>query len=852
MRLSGFSAGGAVSSSRRGWVLAVLCVTLVSGCFDASRDNPRMTPLPPTPTTTTAGNGSGGGSGGSGGGSTILTGLTQFGTGGLHTCAIRAANSSLWCWGSGSQGQLSTEDTLDSGAPAQVRGADQTWLSVASGGSEFSCGLRADHTLFCWGDNSRLQLTGTIDTTLTPPRISPERLTVYTHIGTELWAVLGLGGAHTCGIQIGSASETTGSLWCWGDNSRGQLGNGSSGSTPVGTMTRIGADSDWGQLSAGAEHTCGIRTGNALYCWGDNTYGQIGDGNASATPVTVPTQIAGGWSAVAAGGRHTCGIKTDGTLWCWGRNDYGQLGLGTVTLQDSPQAVAPGVTDWVGVAAGALHTCARRGDASLWCWGDNEAGQLGVGSTLHKSAPVKVTRSDGGAGWKSVSLGGYHTCAVDVDNNGHCWGLNTSGQLGIGTLVIRDVPRQYNTTTIWSRVDSGRRHACAIRADGTLWCGGANNEGQLGDGSVANRSTAALVPSSSLWLAVSLGDNHSCGIKIGSATDTRGTLWCWGSNRYRQLAQTDTANVSAHWSPKPVTIASQANSDWVALSAGARNTCGIREVVVGSGSGTLWCWGANEQGQLGDGSVSATPSAAPVQEALGFPDWFGVTVGDGHVCAARRPVAGQAVVYCWGDNAYGQLGNKNLALGADSATPIEVLDGAGNSIIDWISLSAGAQFTCGIRQRTFARELYCWGSNANNQLGTGANLLSPNNDTSLSNHPAAVASTRTDWDRVAAGIRHACATTSSGTTRELYCWGDNAQDQLGLGSAAAQAAGSPTRVGIDVDWLLLAPGYQHTCGIRESAQDSRRGSLWCWGANASMYLGDGSAWKESPQTLPLN
>ncbi len=288
------------------------------------------------------------------------------------------------------------------------------------------------------------------------------------------------GGYHTCAVK------TDNSLWCWGRNEYGQLGNGTTApsSAPVQIMA-----TGVSQVSLGWWHTCAIKTDNSLWCWGWNEFGQLGDGTWTNryTPVQI---MATGVSQVSLGWWHTCAVKTDGSLWCWGDNRSGQLGDGTgVYYRDTPvQIMATGVSQ---VSLGAFHTCAVKTDGSLWCWGSNNRGQLGDGTNENKNTPVQIMAT----GVSQVSLGGWHTCAIKTDGSLWCWGENYFGQLGNGTTQDRNTPVQITQGV--SQVSLGGEHTCAVKTDNSLWCWGWNAWGQLGDGTWTHRSTPVRVLSGS-------------------------------------------------------------------------------------------------------------------------------------------------------------------------------------------------------------------------------------------------------------------------------------------------------------------------------------------------------------------
>jgi alpha-tubulin suppressor-like RCC1 family protein len=451
----------------------------------------------------------------------VPSGIVYISSGGLHTCAIKQ-DSSLWCWGNNDSGQIGNGSSGGNLAiPVQIMSSGV--VSVALGYAH-TCAIKMDGSLWCWGNNSHGQLgDGTGGDSSLPNRIMSAGV-----------SEISLGGYHTCAIKMDS------SLWCWGNNSHGQLGDGTNTdkNTPVQIMP-----SGVVAVALGNSHTCAIKQDGSLWCWGWNSFGQLGYG--TNTDKSLPVQIiSSGVSSVSLGGYHTCAIKIDGSLWCWGNNLQGQLGDGTRTNKNTPvQIMSSGVK---AVSLGDFHTCAIKQDGSLWCWGDNEKGQLGdetyYGS--HTAYPVRIISS----GVSSVSLGWKHTCAVKTDGSLWCWGYNGYGQVGVPIVVW---PWSINVTSPvqiissgTSAVSAGSNHTCAVKTDGSLWCWGDNRYGQLGNGT-SGVFTSIFTPvqiMSSGVKAVSLGGLHTCAIKQG------GSLWCWGWNDYGQLGK------GSSWRTTPVYI----------------------------------------------------------------------------------------------------------------------------------------------------------------------------------------------------------------------------------------------------------------------------------------------------------
>ncbi len=349
-------------------------------------------------------------------------------------------------------------------------------------------------------------------------------------------------------------------LYTWGRNSEGQLGDGTV--TDRNTPTQIGAAGEWTTVSGGANHTCARKTDGTLWCWGYNLHGQLGNGTNtnSTTPVQVGTST--DWAEVDAGANHTCARKTDGTLWCWGWNLDGQLGNGTNIDTNTPVQVGVD-TDWVSTATGRSHTCARKTDGTLWCWGWNFYGQLGNGSTMSTNTPVQVGAA---TDWSTVAGGRHHTCAVKTGGTLWCWGRNTQGQLGNGTNTNTNSPVQVGVASDWATVSAGVAHTCATRQapNRTLWCWGLNGNGQLGDGTTTNSTVPVQVGAATDWAEPAAAGDHTC------ARRTTGTMWCFGRNLFGTLGDGSFTD-----STTPVQVGTA--TDWVAVAVGTFHSAGLRK-----------------------------------------------------------------------------------------------------------------------------------------------------------------------------------------------------------------------------------------------------------------------------------
>jgi alpha-tubulin suppressor-like RCC1 family protein len=341
-------------------------------------------------------------------------------------------------------------------------------------------------------------------------------------------ANIAAGGAHTC------AQLDPGTVRCWGSNSNGQLGDGTTTSSPSPvTVTGISTATS---VAAGATHTCAVLADGTVSCWGRNNFGQLGDGTTvdSSTPVTVSGITAA--TAINAGGDFTCALLSDGTLQCWGRNNQGQLGTGSLTPASSstPAAVA-GVTNATSVSAGSMHSCAGLSDGTLRCWGRNNQGQLGNG-TMSANSPSAVTVT-GISTATTVDVGGNASCALLADSTLRCWGANGDGQLGDGTMVNSSLPVAVSGISTATSVTAAGTHTCALLSDGTVSCWGANGNGQRGDGT----TTGSLSPVTVTGVAGAVAVTADSGT-VTCVLLADGTVKCTGLNASGQLGDGTTTS----------------------------------------------------------------------------------------------------------------------------------------------------------------------------------------------------------------------------------------------------------------------------------------------------------------------
>jgi len=334
-----------------------------------------------------------------------------------HSCAVTRAGAAV-CWGANGSGQLGNGSNADSAVPVPVSGLG-AGVAAISAGADHTCALVAvdgGTSVQCWGRNDHGQLG---DGTTT------DRSVAVSIVGLPTGAtVIAAGALHTCAVAGGSA-------WCWGDGSDGQLGNGAAqdASTPVAVSGLSGVRT----VAAGGAHTCAVTLSGSVSCWGLGSSGQLGVGSTTGSPSPVAIASLGAPAAVvSAGNATTCALTAVGAK-CWGYGQFGQLGDGATADSPVPVDVMALPTSAPAVAAGGEHTCALDPGGGVWCWGEDESGQLGDDGAADSPVPVQVLGIASGAG--AIAAGTAHTCTVDGAGGVRCWGWNVSGQLGNGTTT---------------------------------------------------------------------------------------------------------------------------------------------------------------------------------------------------------------------------------------------------------------------------------------------------------------------------------------------------------------------------------------------------------------------------------
>ncbi|PKN20150.1 MAG: hypothetical protein CVU65_17735 [Deltaproteobacteria bacterium HGW-Deltaproteobacteria-22] len=338
--------------------------------------------------------------------------------------------------------------------------------------------------------------------------------------GCTQFVQISTGSGHTCALR------SDGAVWCWGRNSAGQLGDGTliDRATPAPVTGLPPAR----RIGTGSFHSCALLNDGTVRCWGDNTFGRLGDGSGLNSPLPVAVADLTDVIELSVGGSHTCVVRSDGTAWCWGRNSFGQLGINDSTMPVTTPEQVDTLANVAGIACGSSHTCAWLTGGTAACWGSNFNGQVGDGTDLDQFFPVMLPTLTNVA---MITAGGSHTCALLLDGSMLCWGTNNSGQFGDGTTVSSDTPVPGPSFNGVVSLDAGSQHTCIALSNGEARCWGINEYGQLGNDQHAGYRETPVVPIGLVQvLTLACGDDHTCAVVHAGAA-----LQCWGFNSHGQL-----------------------------------------------------------------------------------------------------------------------------------------------------------------------------------------------------------------------------------------------------------------------------------------------------------------------------
>ena len=362
-----------------------------------------------------------------------------------------SAGKTVWTWGFNANGQLGDITTTNKSSPVSIVGGINNWTQISAGKiGQSIAGIRGNGTAWAWGSNIFGQLGDNTLTTKSSPVIVAGGFTDWTDISS--------GRYHTLGIRA------NGTAWGWGGRGyHGQVGDGTTAlrSSPVSV---VGGFTDWIKVSGGTYHSAGIRANGTIWAWGLNNKGQLGDG--TTTNKSSPVSVVGGftdWIQLSSGYQHTTAIRANGTAWGWGTNEWGQLGDNTTASKTSPVSVVGGFSDWTQTSCGSKFTAAIRANGTAWCWGRGQYGNLGNGSNTSSSSPVSVV--GGFTDWIQISAGGYFAVGLRSNGTAWAWGYNSFGRLGDGTTTNRSSPVSViGGFTDWIQVEAAGFSQAGIRS----------------------------------------------------------------------------------------------------------------------------------------------------------------------------------------------------------------------------------------------------------------------------------------------------------------------------------------------------------------------------------------------------
>ncbi|MES2176702.1 MAG: Ig-like domain-containing protein [Gemmatimonadota bacterium] len=760
---------------------------------------------------------------------------------GDHTCLLDDAGQA-YCWGSNTAGQLGDGTRVNKSTPTAVSTALR-FTTIATG-SEHTCALTSGGEMYCWGFNFYGQLG---DGTKTRIRVLPTRVSAPAGV---TFASMTVGTAHSCAIA------QTGAPYCWGSNASGQLGDGTqiNRALPVAVTGSLSLSS----MTGGDSHTCGLTAAGAAWCWGNRAAGTMGDGGGSALFQPVPTAVANGhvFQSIHAGYLYTCGAKVTGLVWCWGGGSgYGRFGDGTIIAN----YVVPTLIAFTGnaihvggfnSAISALATCGlTEVTRQVMCWGKNDQGYLGNGTTDHSTLPTVVPQ----AGVTAGTPGAVQPVVPVVPVTPPSVTAGTAVPQSPAILLRDRLGNPIVGATVEFLVTAGGgsvANASAVTDGVGLASSGTWTLGPTPGFNTLTARVSALAPGGATGYArhvfAAFGTSAPATITIvaGNNQVARATQTYPGAltvlvtdaasapipNVPITFAIGSVSGLSGLIVSSPVLTDAGGRASTFASSASSAQSYTITATGVGLGtatftmraaplfnngvnceltsSGAAYCWGSNDHGQVGDGTTT-TPRTSPTAVSGGV-TFASLADGSGdHTCGLT--IAGAA--WCWGSNAFGQLGDNTIV---DRSAPILVSGG-----LSFTKLVVSFTSTCG---RTSAGALYCWGSAGHGIYGDGELGTIRMTPTAVT----AVGLVFSDLAMYAsASGSHLCGLAAAGAA---YCWGLNDAGQLGDGSFTNRL--TPTAVSGGLAFTKIVAGDRVTCGLATSGQ------AYCWGFGASGQLGN--------------
>ena len=669
----------------------------------------------------------------------------EVAAGARHTCVLLTGGE-VRCWGANAVGQLGNGSTAPVNTTSSIVSLPSPALGIFAD-AESSCAVLNSGQLFCWGSNSRRQIENSPVQNFTLPK--------WVEWASEPVSRMAGTGSNICAVYASGEAQ------CKGSGDFGQLGVGTDLQNPTGIVINPNPPSRFNIVAGGGTHLCGTMTDNRLYCWGETrnaTLYQPTWVHALLDPVIAPSATNYSICALTLNGV----VKCSGWISDWYLELTGEDGKGTLWSGLDYMPVV-GIQEEVRLIQGEQLThCAVTVAGRLYCWGENSGGQLGSGYADRELLPVLIPGLHQSA---HLSHGYDHACAAGGGAPSRCWGANIYGELGINSKMQRLMPSEPLVGVELTMVKSGGNHACGLDIEARAFCWGFNSRGRLGLGELTGSTSIPLpvaLPGTGLR-ALDLGRWHGCAVR-----DTR-EVFCWGDNQKFQLGVS-----TPTWSGQPLLVAGLPPNISTVVS-GAGFQCAIAE------PGDAYCWGENSTGQLR--LPPSDPVSAPTRiEGLPAPIRT-LVAGTGHACA----LLADQTVWCWGDNALGQLG---LSSTGEPRVATQVLP-AEHGVTD---ISSKNNHTCVLLK---SGKVECWGFNGWGRLGDGTEINR--------SAPTPVAGLAERVTKVIAGYFSTCAKGESG---DWYCWGKNEVGELGNGGAGVRSFAELVMVDSDEVDSIFGHGFE--------------------------------------------
>ncbi len=723
----------------------------------------------------------------------LMNSIVAFAAGRYHNLVVKD-DGSVWSFGWNGFEQLGRWTYGPVSASGPVKVANLTGIKKVAGGWWFSLALDSKGKVWGWGYNDEGELgDGTTILRNNPVRVA----------GLSKVQAIAAGAYHALALK------KDGTVWAWGFNGDGQLGDGTNNDklTPV----QVSGLSNVVAIVCGAFHNLALKNDNTVWAWGSNQFGQLGNGTTADSNVPVQVATIANAISIGAGDNHSLVCLSNGSAWAWGLNDNGQLGDNSTSTRLLPVQVS-GLFNVKSVACGAVHSAARKSDGTVWTWGYNGYGQLGNGNTTQNQIPVLM----GGANFKNntaIACGGYHTVAYQKDKSLWACGYNVDGEVGNGPhtnwpFYEVKTPLQVLGCCEPLLVTASKYNCYILRGDGSVWSWGNNGWTSLGDGSDNRRDSPVRVLNIKDIVDISsFGNTDEDGGWHALALMANGTVWAWGRNNEGQLGDGSTTNSSV-----PIQSGGLPGNI-VQVSAGSWHSLAL------DSNGTVWGWGYNANGQLGDGTTLNRPLAVPVGFGVaGFTDIVAVSAGGRHSLFLKR----DGTVWGCGNNAEGQLGD---GTNTGKLTPVPM-----GSLVDICAVYAGGNSSFVLRSDGIA---FSCGGNWRGQLGDGG--------TTNKNIPGLVGGAGfANITSIAPSRDHTLFLKGDG---KVWACGRNSEGQIGDSTTIQRLF--PVRTKLINNVTSLADGGYHSVARKSN------GEVEAWGYGANGQLGNGSSGSSSVP-LPVN